>query len=168
MLKYRLRHSVSSSILIKYKLWPKWFVAETYYGRTGVWLKRLESHWISLRSPEILNRPVFVLDILKSVWKFWKLLKILKRFWTLLKILNRFLKFWKLLTILNRFWTLLKILNRFRTLLKILNRFWKLLNILNITENSEHCWKFWTLLKILNRSWTLYFFLNRYILLHFH
>ena len=32
--KYRLRHPVSSSILIKYKLWPKWFVAETYYGRT--------------------------------------------------------------------------------------------------------------------------------------
>ena len=25
---YRLRHSVSSSRLIKYKLWPKWFVAE--------------------------------------------------------------------------------------------------------------------------------------------
>ena len=43
MLKYRLRHSVSSSILIKYKVWPKWFVAETYYGRTGVWPKRLES-----------------------------------------------------------------------------------------------------------------------------
>jgi hypothetical protein len=36
-------HSVSSSILIKYKLWPKWFVDETYYGRTGVWTKRLES-----------------------------------------------------------------------------------------------------------------------------
>jgi hypothetical protein len=33
----------SSSILIKYKLWPKWFVDETYYGRTGVWTKRLES-----------------------------------------------------------------------------------------------------------------------------
>ena len=48
-LKYRLRHSVSSSILIKYKLWPKrlwpkWFVVETYYGWTGVWPKRLESH----------------------------------------------------------------------------------------------------------------------------
>jgi hypothetical protein len=45
----------------------------------------------TLQSQEILNRPVFVLDILKSVWK---LLKILKRFWTLLKILNRFWKFW--------------------------------------------------------------------------
>ena len=33
----------SSSILIKYKLWLKWFVDETYYGRTGVWTKRLES-----------------------------------------------------------------------------------------------------------------------------
>ena len=78
--------------------------------------------WLpTLQSQEILNRPVFVLDILKSIWK---LLKILKRFWTLLKILNRF---WKLLKILNRFWTLLK----------ILNRFWTLLKILNITENSE-------------------------------
>jgi hypothetical protein len=36
-------------ILIKYKLCPKWFVAETYYGRTGVWPKRLESaEWTSL------------------------------------------------------------------------------------------------------------------------
>ena len=43
ILKYRLRHSVSSSILIKYKLWPKWFVDETYYDQTGVWTKRLES-----------------------------------------------------------------------------------------------------------------------------
>jgi hypothetical protein len=40
MLKYRLRHLVSSSILIKYKLWPKWLVDETSYGRTGVWTKR--------------------------------------------------------------------------------------------------------------------------------
>ena len=40
---YRLRHSVSSSILIKYKLWPKRLWPETYYGRTGVWPKRLES-----------------------------------------------------------------------------------------------------------------------------
>jgi hypothetical protein len=31
---------------------------------------------------EILNEPVFVLDILKRVWKFCKLLKILNRFWT--------------------------------------------------------------------------------------
>ena len=90
-------------------------------------------HEHSLQSQEILNRPVFVLDILKSVWKFWKLLKILKRFWKLLKILNRF-------------WTLLKILNiaeNSEQILKILNRFWK------FWTDSEHYWKFWTLLKIL-------------------
>ena len=34
---------VGTSSHIKYKLWPKWFVDETYYGRTGVWTKRLES-----------------------------------------------------------------------------------------------------------------------------
>jgi hypothetical protein len=33
--------------------------------------------YTTLQSQEILNRPVFVLDILKSVWKFWKLLNIL-------------------------------------------------------------------------------------------
>jgi hypothetical protein len=68
--------------------------------------------FISLQSQEILNRPVFVLEILKSVWKFWKLLKILKiaensehcwKFWT----------FWKLLKILNRFWTLSFFLNQY-------------------------------------------------------
>jgi hypothetical protein len=47
--------------------------------------------FISLQSQEILNRPVFVLEILKSVWKFWKLLKILKiaeNSEQILKILN--------------------------------------------------------------------------------
>ena len=117
------------------------------------WTKLLVHHHIfSLQSQEILNRPVFVLEILKSVWKFWKLLKILNRFW----------KFWKLLKILNRFWKLLKILNRFWTLLKILNRFWKFWTLLKILN------RFWTLLKILNRFWTISFFLNQYILLHFH
>ena len=85
----------------------------------------------SLQSQEILNRPVFVLDILKNVRKFWKLRKILKRFWTLLKILKIAENSEQILKILNRFWKLLKILNRFWTLLK----FW---------TDSEHCWKFWT------------------------
>ena len=63
---------------------------------------------LTLQSQEILNRPVFVLDILKSE-HYWTLLKILNRFWTLLKILNRF---WTLLKILNRFWTLSFFLNQ--------------------------------------------------------
>jgi hypothetical protein len=81
--------------------------------------------WLSLQSQEILNRPVFVLEILKSVWKFWKLLKILKRFWTLLKILNRSWTYsensencWKFWTDSENYW-----------------KFW---------TDSEHCWKFWT------------------------
>jgi hypothetical protein len=39
----------------QYKLWPKWFVDETYYGRTGVRTKRLESVQIEwLFDPTIL------------------------------------------------------------------------------------------------------------------
>jgi hypothetical protein len=55
-----------------------------------------------------------VLNILKRVWKFWKLLKILNRFWT--EIL------------------LLKILNRFWTDSEHCWKFW---------TDSEHYWKFW-------------------------
>ena len=138
-----------------------------------------QSLWQSLQSQEILNRPVFVLNILNRVWTFWTLLKILNRFWTLFKILNRFWtlliilnRFWTLLKILNRFWTLLKILNRFWTLLKILNRFWTLLKILNrfwkFWTDSEHYWKFWKDSEHYWKFWTLSFFLNQYILLHFH
>ena len=72
---------------------------------------------VSLQSQEILNRPVFVLDILKCL----RILKINKNFE---KILNKFWKFLKLLKILNRFWTLLKIAENSE-------------QILNITENSE-------------------------------
>jgi hypothetical protein len=75
----------------------------------------------TLQSHEILNRPVFVLDILKSVWK---LLKILKRFWILLKILN--------------------IAENCEQIVKILKIAENSERILNITENSEHGWKFWT------------------------
>ena len=125
---------------------------------------------VSLQSQEILNKPVFVLDILKSVWKFWKLLKILKRFWTLLKILNRFWTFWKLVKILNRFWTLLKMLNRFWTLLKILNRFWnffKLLKILNIAENSEQILNIIFLLKSIYFTSFSLDFLTKYRMWYF-
>jgi hypothetical protein len=86
---------------------------------------KVKTHKYTLQSQEILNRPVFVLEILKSVWK---LLKILKRFWTLLKILNRF---WKLLKILNRFWT------DSENSEQILNIAENSEQILNITENSE-------------------------------
>jgi hypothetical protein len=51
----------------------------------NVYLFVTRSWSATLQSQEILNRPVFVLYILKRVWK---LLKILKRFWTLLKILK--------------------------------------------------------------------------------
>jgi hypothetical protein len=99
------------------------------------------SNALSLQSQEILNRPVFVLDILKSVWKFWKLLKILKRFWTLLKMLNRFWKFWKFWTDSEHYWKFWtdseQILNIAENSEQILNRFWKLLKIRNITENTE-------------------------------
>ena len=71
---------------------------------------KIRPDMLTLQSQEILNRPVFVLDILKSVWKFRTLLKILNRFWTLLKILNRF---WTLLKMLNRFWTLSFFLNQY-------------------------------------------------------
>ena len=78
----------------------------------------------SLQSKKILNRPVFVLNILNRVW-------------TSLKILNID---WKML---NRFWTLTE--QSLWTLLKILNIDWTLLNILNIDwTDSEHYWKFWT------------------------
>ena len=69
---------------------------------------KIRPDMLALQSREILNRPVFVLDILKRVWKFWKLLKILK--------------------ILNRFWTLLKILNIAENSEQILNIIFLLLN----------------------------------------
>ena len=110
----------------------------------------------ALQSQEILNRPVFVLDILKSLnidwidsehyWKFWTLLKILNMGWTE----SEHSEHW-----LNRFWILLKILN-----------------ILNITENSEH-WQN-IILKILNRfgTWTeqslnILNILSKYIMWYF-
>ena len=88
------------------------------FRKIGVHVRKPVDH--ALQSQEILNRPVFVLDILKSVWKFWKLLKIAENCW--------------------KFWTLLKILNIAENSGQILK----------IAENSEHYWKFWTLLKILN------------------
>ena len=77
----------------------------------------------ALQSQEILNRPVFVLDILKSLnidwidsehyWKFWT--------WTEQSLnITEHSEHW-----LNRFWILLKILN-----------------ILNIDRTLY--WKFWT------------------------
>ena len=100
--------------------------------------------WLhALQSQEILNRPVFVLDILYRVW-------------TLLNIAENSEQ------ILNSFWTLLNIVENSEQILNIAENSEQ---ILNITENSEH---YWTLLKILNRFWTLSFFLNQYILLRFH
>ena len=75
-----------------------------------------------LQSQEILNRPVFVLEILKSVWKFWKLLKILNRFWT---DSEHCWKFWTDSEHCWKFWT-------------DCEHYWK------FWANSEHCWKFWT------------------------
>ena len=75
----------------------------------------------TLQSQEILNRPVFVLDILKSVSKFWKLLKILnitensEQILKILKIAEQILKFWPDSELYWKFWT-----------------------------DSEHYWKFWT------------------------
>ena len=91
--------------------------------------------WLSLQSQEILNRPVFVLEILKSVWKFWKLLKILKRFWTLLKILNRS---WTYSENYWKFWTDSEHCWKFWTDSENSENCWKL------WTDSEHCWKFWT------------------------
>jgi hypothetical protein len=62
---------------------------------------------LPLQSQEILNRPVFVLDILNITEQYWK-------FWTLLKILNNTEYYWK-------FWTLLKILNITENSEQILN-----------------------------------------------
>jgi hypothetical protein len=39
---------------VKYKLWPKWFVDETYYGRTGVWTKRLASLYCMYNAPKCI------------------------------------------------------------------------------------------------------------------
>ena len=99
--------------------------------------------WLSLQSQEILNRPVFVLEILKSVWKFWKVSENSENYW----------KFWK---------DSEQILNIAEHSEQILNRFWKFWKLLKILN------RFWTLLKILNRFWTISFFLNQYVLLHFH
>jgi hypothetical protein len=63
----------------------------------------------SLQSQEILNRPVFVLDILKSVWKLLKNSE---------KILN--------------------MTENSEQILKIAENSEQILKILNITENSEH------------------------------
>jgi hypothetical protein len=84
-----------------------WFLSTT---------SRHDYAWnITLQSQEILNRPVFVLEILKSVLKFWKLLKILKRFWT---DSEHCWTFWTDSEHCWNFWT--------------------------DSENSENCWKFWT------------------------
>jgi hypothetical protein len=48
----------------------------------------------SLQSQEILNRPVFVLDILKSVWKFWKDSEHDGKFWTDSENSEHYWKFW--------------------------------------------------------------------------
>ena len=89
-----------------------------------------------IQSQEILNRQVFVLDILKSVWKFWKLLKILNRLWTDSE------HYWK-------FWTNSinseQILNITEKSEQILNITQNCEQILNITENSE---------QILNMDWS--------------
>jgi hypothetical protein len=83
-----------------------------------------------------INRPVFVLDTLKRVWKFWKLLKILNRLWTDSE------HYWK-------FWTNSinseQILNITEKSEQILNITQNCEQILNITENSE---------QILNMDWS--------------
>jgi hypothetical protein len=66
------------------------FVQNSFFGQRA------------LQSQEILNRPVFVLDILKRVWKFWKLLQILKRFW---KDSEHYWKFWTDSEHCWKFWT---------------------------------------------------------------
>jgi hypothetical protein len=83
---------------------------------------------LTLQSQEILNRPVFVLDILKSVWKFWKLLKILNRFW---KDYEHYWKFWTDSEHCWKFWT------DSEQILKILKIAENFEQILNIPENSE-------------------------------
>jgi hypothetical protein len=76
------------------------------------------AYYTTLQSQEILNRPVFVLEILKILKITQNSEQILNIAENSEQILNRFWKFWKLLKILNRFWT--------------------------DSENSENCWKFWT------------------------
>ena len=72
------------------------------------------AYFTSLQSQEILNRPVFVLEILKSVWKFehcWK-------FWTDSENSEQILK---ITENSEHCWT-----------------------DSEYSENSEHYWKFWT------------------------
>ena len=108
--------------ILKYKYYLH---ADLYYFSFTDCQKWLR-HSLQTESKEILNRLVFVLDILNRVW-------------TLLKILNIDLKFltdsehsehW-----LNRVWTLLNIL-------KIVNRFWTFWTLTEQILNIE--WKFWT------------------------
>ena len=143
-----IRLSFVKSVMMKWQM-PWLLLCDTFMRRYHHTFNKGKSNDHALQSQEILNRPVFVLDILKSFWKFWKLLKILKRFSTLLKILQRF-------------WTDSEHCRKFWTDSENSEHYWK------FWTDSEHCWKFWTLLKILNRFWTISFFLNQYILLHFH
>ena len=95
----------------------------------------------SLQSQEILNRPVFVLEILNRVWTLWKFWTGLNRVWTLMTILKSSEQSLNILKFLNRVWTLLKTLEKSEQ-----------------SENSEHYWQFLNSseqsLDILNRLWT--------------
>jgi hypothetical protein len=63
---------------------------------------KIRPDMLALQSQEILNRPVFVLDILKSVWKFWKdseqILNITENSEPILNIAENSEHYWK-------FWT---------------------------------------------------------------
>jgi hypothetical protein len=113
--------------------------------------------YYTLQSQEILNRPAFVLQILKSLNRFWT-------FWTLTENSDQ------ILNILNIDWTeskhcrkRLSILNSIGTdsehsehCLKSMNRFLTFWKVWTESEHSEHCLKS---LHILSRVWT--FFLNK-------
>ena len=87
-----------------------------------------------IQSQEILNRPLFVLDILKSVSKFWKLLKILN--------------------ITENSEQILKILKIAENPEQILNNTENSEQILNIAENSEQILKFWPDSELYWKFWT--------------
>ena len=108
----------------------------------------------ALQSQEILNRPVFVLDILK-------ILKITKNSEKILNITEQILK------ILNRFWTLLKILNIAENSEQILKIAENSEQILNITENSEQILNIIFLLKSIYFTSFSLDFLTKYRMWYF-
>jgi len=93
---------------------------------------------LTLQSQEILNRPVFVLDILKKSEQILNILNIDRKFWTD----SEHSEHW-----LNRVWTLSEMSEHSE---QCLNRFWTFWTLTENSEHSEHC------LKSLNRFWTFW------------